>query len=197
MEASSMFRHQLQGLWFLQYLILDNYNFSDNPNSCWLVVILLVLIVVVGFSSGTVEISQWVGKVGFVIKLAKYVQKNVIKMWRSISPKKITNSYSKDRVKFYKYTKLRIHSNEVCRALINASPLCIYFLNDSQYVKEKFSLSLLTNRFNCIWCQSLLAWFSIRILDLNGPDRKSMPYYCISCLSKARLLFKTHAMSVS
>lgn len=44
--------------------------------------------------------------------------------------------------KFFEKTPLRIHSNEVCRALINAAPETLFFLDDTVVAEEKFNLLL-------------------------------------------------------
>ena len=44
--------------------------------------------------------------------------------------------------RFYRETELRIHSNEVCRALINADPETLYFLDDASIVRQHYGLLL-------------------------------------------------------
>ncbi|MBF0234277.1 MAG: hypothetical protein HQK65_14755, partial [Desulfamplus sp.] len=44
--------------------------------------------------------------------------------------------------RFHADTKLRIHSNEVCRALINAAPETLLFADDKQFAQSNFSLLL-------------------------------------------------------
>ncbi len=58
------------------------------------------------------------------------------------SPKHPAKHTQVDRVQFYKDTSLRIHSNEVCRALINAAPDTLLFANSQQYVNEHYELLL-------------------------------------------------------
>ncbi|MBC6474028.1 MAG: hypothetical protein GDA48_15480 [Hormoscilla sp. GM102CHS1] len=44
--------------------------------------------------------------------------------------------------RFWLETDLRIHSNEVCRGLMNANPDTLYFADDRIYVREHYSLIL-------------------------------------------------------
>jgi hypothetical protein len=72
----------------------------------------------------------------------KYMRKEVIGAWRELSPKQPTTPGAISIEKFYKSTELRIHGNEVCRALINAAPTTLFFADEQEHVKEHFSLLL-------------------------------------------------------
>lgn len=77
----------------------------------------------------------------------KYTRKDIVDAWRKLSPKQPTTPGVTSIEKFYKSTDLRIHGNEVCRALINAAPETLFFADEQEYVKEHFSLLLaLANR---------------------------------------------------
>ncbi len=71
-----------------------------------------------------------------------HLRTEVIHAWQQSSPKQSTNHTPVDTGQFYKDTSLRIHSNEVCRALINATPNTLLFANSQQYVNENFELLL-------------------------------------------------------
>ena len=71
-----------------------------------------------------------------------HLRTDVIHAWQQSSPKHSANHTPVDRVQFYKDTSLRIHSNEVCRALINANPDTLLFANSQEYVNEYFELLL-------------------------------------------------------
>ncbi|MGE0084033.1 MAG: cysteine protease StiP domain-containing protein [Desulfococcaceae bacterium] len=53
---------------------------------------------------------------------------------------KLIQNGSKTQTPFFMETKLRIHANEVCRALINAAPENVMFFHDAAYVKEHYPL---------------------------------------------------------
>ncbi len=77
----------------------------------------------------------------------KYTRKDIVDAWRKLSPKQPTTPGATSIEKFYKSTDLRIHGNEVCRALINAAPETLFFADEQEYAKEHFSLLLtLANR---------------------------------------------------
>jgi hypothetical protein len=71
-----------------------------------------------------------------------YLRNDVISAWQGLSPKQPTNPASAITVKYFKDTQLRIHSNEVCRALINAAPVTLFFADSQKYVNEHFALLL-------------------------------------------------------
>ncbi len=50
------------------------------------------------------------------------------------------HSQNKTEKPFFRETKLRIHANEVCRALINAAPETVMFFHDAAYVKAHYPL---------------------------------------------------------
>jgi len=53
-----------------------------------------------------------------------------------------TESTQSQIKRFYADTSLRVHSNEVCRALINAAPDTLFFADDKLSVQEQFPLLL-------------------------------------------------------
>ncbi len=72
-----------------------------------------------------------------------YTRKELVSAWCEAGPTEIAATqpcHSKER--FQQKTELRLHSNEVCRALINAAPRTLFFADDAQYVGEHFSLLL-------------------------------------------------------
>ncbi len=72
----------------------------------------------------------------------KYCRYDLVKAWQSLcAPVQVT---CRELIKkcFFKKTDLRLHSNEVCRALINADPDNICFFDDSVYVREHYPLLL-------------------------------------------------------
>jgi hypothetical protein len=71
-----------------------------------------------------------------------YLRNDVISAWQDLSPKQPTNPATAITVKYFKDTQLRIHSNEVCRALINAAPVTLFFADSQKYVHEHFALLL-------------------------------------------------------
>ncbi len=74
---------------------------------------------------------------------AKYCRYDLVETWQKACPEfPVKREKNHGPVRFFRETKLRIHSNEVCRALINADPLTIFFLDGKEYVKEHFSLLL-------------------------------------------------------
>lgn len=90
----------------------------------------------------------------------KYWRKDVVKAWQAtcpkpeaaVKPETKTDTQCKDhfdtiaqkpKESFYKQTELRIHANEVCRALINADPEELYFFHDKDFVSRNFKLLLL------------------------------------------------------
>ena len=68
-----------------------------------------------------------------------HLRTDVIQAWQQSCPKHSANHTPVDRVQFFKDTNLRIHSNEVCRALINAKPDTLLFANSQKYVNEHFA----------------------------------------------------------
>lgn len=71
----------------------------------------------------------------------QYLRPELVQAWRNICPNKLLEPII-PRPRFFVSTDLRIHSNEVCRALINANPDTIYFANSLEYVREYYSLLL-------------------------------------------------------
>lgn len=72
----------------------------------------------------------------------KFLQQALIKSWQAACPDHPTSPQKNKIDKFFVETPLRIHSNEVCRALINAAPETLFFADDKSFVEEKFSLLL-------------------------------------------------------
>lgn len=71
-------------------------------------------------------------------------QPHLVKQWQSLCPSRIIGGSPADgeNRQFFQETALRLHSNEVCRALINADPKIIYFADDKKYVYRHYSLLL-------------------------------------------------------
>jgi len=73
----------------------------------------------------------------------EYCQDALVKKWQMLCPSSVFPDETPNKKRcFFKQTDLRIHSNEVCRALINADPDTIYFLHDPVYVKNNYPLLL-------------------------------------------------------
>jgi hypothetical protein len=79
----------------------------------------------------------------------RYCRKDLVSAWQSFcpdSPELLDASESdaaEDRAEpFFKKTDLRLHTNEVCRALINADPKTLYFRADAAEVQEHYPLLL-------------------------------------------------------
>ncbi len=70
----------------------------------------------------------------------QFSQTELVKSWQSLCPKEILTPRKKDINKFFTETPLRIHSNEVCRALINAAPKTLFFADDKSFAEQNFSL---------------------------------------------------------
>lgn len=71
----------------------------------------------------------------------KYCRYQLVKTWQAYCPASLSTP-SNHQQRFFKRTDMRIHSNEVCRALINANPDTIYFADDTGYVKQNYGLLL-------------------------------------------------------
>jgi hypothetical protein len=74
---------------------------------------------------------------------ATFARKELVAAWSQAGP--VAPSASAPcpgGAKFHQKTELRLHSNEVCRALINAAPRTLFFADDKHYVREHFSLLL-------------------------------------------------------
>lgn len=75
----------------------------------------------------------------------KFANPELVRSWKSSSPGyPLAQSYvdNSEVEKFHADTELRIHSNEVCRALINAAPKTMFFADSAICVKEHFPLLL-------------------------------------------------------
>lgn len=74
----------------------------------------------------------------------KYYRPDIISSWQRSCPKSLSpHENTPITHRFFTKTDLRLHSNEVCRALINADPKTILFADDPAYVKEHFHLLLM------------------------------------------------------
>lgn len=71
-----------------------------------------------------------------------HFQRDVVEVWQNSCPKQHSTYFQPEKVEFFKETILRIHSNEVCRALINAAPDYLLFRDSRGYVRERFELLL-------------------------------------------------------
>lgn len=72
---------------------------------------------------------------------SQYLRPELVQTWQNLCPDKPLEPVI-PKPKFFVSTDLRIHSNEVCRALINANPDTIYFAKDLEYVREHYNLLL-------------------------------------------------------
>jgi len=75
----------------------------------------------------------------------RHCRYDLVEKWQSCCPAEISGNYpasENKRKDFFMQTDLRLHSNEVCRALINADPDTICFLNDAACVKANYPLLL-------------------------------------------------------
>lgn len=74
----------------------------------------------------------------------RYWRPGLVKAWQRLAP--IRNPRLADPAvpmhRFSAETPLRLHSNEVCRALINAAPKTLYFQDDARRVAAEFPLLL-------------------------------------------------------
>ncbi|MBI4748425.1 MAG: hypothetical protein HY774_08035 [Acidobacteria bacterium] len=70
-----------------------------------------------------------------------YIRKHLIDQWRAFCPIQPDRPFVQPE-RFFQSTELRIHSNEVCRALINASPEVLMFRVSKADSREQFSLLL-------------------------------------------------------
>ncbi|MBF0412346.1 MAG: hypothetical protein HQK70_06515 [Desulfamplus sp.] len=79
-----------------------------------------------------------------------FAQPKIVKSWKMLCSKPLSSSEISNIIQsetdidkfFSATTDLRIHSNEVCRALINAAPEILFFADDQQFVEKHFSLLL-------------------------------------------------------
>jgi Phosphoribosyl transferase (PRTase) len=70
----------------------------------------------------------------------KYQMPDLIKFWQEACPRTMSKAISVKR--FFRKTNLRLHSNEVCRALINADPKIMYFTQSKISALENFETLL-------------------------------------------------------
>ena len=71
-----------------------------------------------------------------------FSQKELVKNWQTICPKNPGLPKKPIIKRFHAQTQLRIHSNEVCRALINAAPEILYFKDNKPFAEKNFDLLL-------------------------------------------------------
>lgn len=75
---------------------------------------------------------------------ARYCRKDLVTAWQDLCP--TTGQADAEKVstplRFFRKTPLRIHANEVCRALINAAPERLFFLDTAERVKRCYPLLL-------------------------------------------------------
>ena len=75
----------------------------------------------------------------------RHCRHDLVEKWQNCCPTEIRGECPpshNERKDFFKPTELRLHSNEVCRALINADPDTIRFLHDAAYAKANYPLLL-------------------------------------------------------
>lgn len=72
---------------------------------------------------------------------SQYLRPELVQTWQDLCPDKLLEPVI-SQPKLFVSTDLRIHSNEVCRALINANPDTIYFASGLTYVQEHYNLLL-------------------------------------------------------
>lgn len=70
-----------------------------------------------------------------------YIRKPLIDQWQAFCPPQPGQPFISPE-RFFQSTELRIHSNEVCRALINASPEVLMFRASKADSREQFGLLL-------------------------------------------------------
>lgn len=75
---------------------------------------------------------------------ARYCRRDLVTAWQALCP--ATGRADAQIVppshRFFRETPLRIHANEVCRALINASPERLFFLDAADRVNRRYPLLL-------------------------------------------------------
>ncbi len=73
----------------------------------------------------------------------KYYRRDLVEAWQAQCPSIQARSNGGGTTRrFFKETDLRIHSNEVCRALINAAPDTLFFFHDPAFASEHYNLLL-------------------------------------------------------
>ncbi|MBO1350756.1 MAG: hypothetical protein EBE86_026785 [Hormoscilla sp. GUM202] len=70
-----------------------------------------------------------------------YCRPKLVTTWQNSCPQ-LPSTAPPKKQRFWLETDLRIHSNEVCRGLMNANPDTLYFADDRVYVREHYSLIL-------------------------------------------------------
>ncbi len=80
----------------------------------------------------------------------RWLREDLIAAWQAACPARPAEIFPADGEagarsapeEFFMETPLRIHANEVCRALINAAPECLYFADEESVARRDFSLLL-------------------------------------------------------
>jgi Phosphoribosyl transferase (PRTase) len=72
---------------------------------------------------------------------SKYTRPDLVRAWQNACPTEVLDPLPHQAIMRIS-TNLRVHSNEVCRALINADPEILYFTDDESYAKEHYPLIL-------------------------------------------------------
>lgn len=71
----------------------------------------------------------------------RYCRPDLVREWQGLCPARTDSVPVPAPPKpFFEKTELRIHANEVCRALINADPETVFFADDAAYVKVHYPL---------------------------------------------------------
>ncbi len=89
----------------------------------------------------------------------KYTRPDIIEQWRANYPTAPTKPLEPIS-RFFKQTTLRVHSNEVCRALINANPKIIYLADDQHYATEHYNLLIQLAELRHVPVQFCAKWLS-------------------------------------
>lgn len=75
---------------------------------------------------------------------ARYCRRDLVTAWQGLCPTTGQGDAENTPIlrRFFRDTPLRIHANEVCRALINAAPQRLFFLDTAARVKRRYPLLL-------------------------------------------------------
>jgi len=94
-----------------------------------------------------------------------YCRPQLVTTWQNSCPQ-LPSTAPPEKQRFWLETDLRIHSNEVCRGLMNANPDTLYFADDRIYVREHYSLILALaerRRVNIVYEAKHLADYRTRV----------------------------------
>lgn len=87
----------------------------------------------------------------------RHTRPDLVRQWQTLCPL-TPSSPPPARTRFFKQTDLRLHSNEVCRALINANPAELHFADQPAFAEREYGLLLaladqrrVPVRFNQAW----------------------------------------------